>query len=311
MIFNRHLVVSFAAAFVALGTAHASTRTLHVGSEVETDLSMPSPWGTDDKASLSVLNGVFSFQFSPMFIAALNTAKVSLGELAPANLQAVYSSTTSSTGVVTTRLRSAELAAPITSLTDEFGGGQAVIEQVASVGGMTLNTLKNGATNGPGFLTISNLQLDLARGAVLADITGGNGVGSQRGFHLWSYTAVTGPTSYAAPDPGAAPDPFFGLKLDVSNGFTGLFASQQSLDVIAQALNLNAIGRASLKFANDPLRGQGEGFGSLALDVSVLMSRPVSVALAVPEPSSCAMLAMGGLCAAWFARRRRAAQPSA
>jgi len=44
MIFNRHLVVSFAAAFVALGTAHASTRTLHVGSEVETDLSMPSPW---------------------------------------------------------------------------------------------------------------------------------------------------------------------------------------------------------------------------------------------------------------------------
>lgn len=50
---------------------------------------MPSPWGTDHKASLSRLNGVFSFQFSPMFISALNTAKVSLGEEEPAVVLAV------------------------------------------------------------------------------------------------------------------------------------------------------------------------------------------------------------------------------
>lgn len=299
MFLNRHLV-SFAAAFVALGAAQASTRTLHVGSDVETDLS---PWGTDYKASLRELNGVFSFQFSPMFIAALNTAKVSLGEEGPAVVLADHNSIT--------RLRSAKLAAPVTSLTGEFVGGQALIEQVTSVGGMTLSTIKNGATNGAGFLKISNLQLDLAGGAVLADISGGNGVGSLSGFQLWNYTAVTGPTSYAAPDFGGVLDPFFMREVRGSNGFTGLFASQQSLDMIAQALNLNAIGRSSLTFANDPLRGQGEGFGSLTFNFSVWMNGPVSVALAVPEPSSCAMLAVGGLCAAWFARRRQAGQPSA
>lgn len=298
------------AVFAFSGAAHSATQTLHLGDWVEAD-RVTSEFGEVSVTQLSHLRGGLAFEFSPLLIAALNTAKASLGEEGPAELQAGYSSSTSSTGVVTTRLRSAELAAPITSLTGEFGGGQALIEQVTSVGGMTLSTIKNGATNGAGFLTISNLQLDLARGAVLADINGGNGVGSQRGFHLWSYTAVTGPTRYAAPVPGAAPDPFFGLEVDVSNGFTGLFASQQSLDTIAQALNLNAIGRTALGFANDPLRGQGEGFGSLTLDFSILMNRPVSVSLAVPEPSSSAMLAVGGLCVAWFARRRQAAQPSA
>ena len=298
------------AVFAIGGAAHSATQTLHLGDRVEAD-RVTSDFGEVSVTHLSDLRGGLAFEFSPLLIAALNTAKASLGEEGPADVQAAYSSTTSSTGVVTTRLRSAELAAPISSLTGEFGGGQAVIQQGASVGGLTLSTIKNGATNGAGFLTISNLQLDLVQGAVLADITGGNGVGSLSGFQLWSYTAVTGSTSYAAPDFGGVFDPFLTREVRVANAFTGLFASQQSLDTIAQALNLNAIGRTALGFANDPLRGQGEGFGTLTLDISVRMNGPVAVSLAVPEPSSSAMLAAGGLCAAWFTRRRQPAQLSA
>lgn len=307
MLFKRRFL-SFAAAFTALGGAHAATGTLDVGSQVETDLPMPSSWGTEYRASLSDLNGVLSFQFSPLFITALNTAKVTLGEVAPAHVDAT---TVQSPVTLVTRLSSASMAAPVTSLTFDFGGNQAVIEQAAFVGGMALSTIKNGATNGSGFLQISNLRLDLVRGAVLADISGGNGVGSLRGFQLWNYTAVTDPTGYAAPDFGGVSDPFLMREVRGSNGFTGLFAPQQSLDMIAQALNLNAIGRHALAGVNDPLRGEGAGFGSLALNFSVRMNGPVSVSLAVPEPSSCAMLAVGGLCAAWFARRRQAVQPSA
>lgn len=287
-------------AFMSVGAAHAATQTLPVGGSVQVD-RVTQDWDTSGSPSLTDLSGSLSWQFSPLFVSAMNVAKASLGEVGHADLTATYRSMTSSTGVVTTRLNSAVVAAPVVSLTGEFGEGQALIQQAASSGGVTFSTLKNGATNGAGSLQISNMKIDLPRGAVLADITGANGVGSMSGVHLWDYGAVTGPTTYLPPD--FSGNPWF-VDVHVANGFNGLFATAQGMELMAQALNLNNLGRAALQYANNPQRGDGSGFGSLTLDFSVRMSGPVAISLAVPEPSSWAMAVAGVFGLGFMARRR-------
>lgn len=162
------------------------------------------------------------------------------------------------------------------------------MQQVSTAGGATQTTIKNGATDGPGFLSISNLKVDLLTKRVYADIDGGNGVGSIQGYHLWTYTALTGPTSL---DLSA----FVG-DITVTNTLSGLFASTAAMDLIDQALNLNAIGRSSLNTVNDPTKGGGAGFGTIVSKIHVV---------AVPEPSSYALVVVGGLCAGAAARRRK------
>ncbi len=301
----KYLVAT--AAFISVGAAHAAVQTLSVGARVQAD-SFTAPWGEVFPTHLTDLSGSLSWQFSPLFLSAMNVAKASLGEIGPVDLALVHGSTTSSAGVVTTRLDTAVAAAPVVSLTGEFGEGQALIQQVASTGGVTFSTLKNGATNGAGFLQISNLKIDLPTGVVLADIAGANGVGSLSGFHLWNFNAVTGSTAYLPPDFSGllGEDIMGGLDVHGSNGFNGLFATAQGMELMAQALNLNALGRSALGAANDPTKGGAAGFGSLSLDFSVRMNGPVTISLAVPEPSTNALLMAGVLCVVWMARRRKA-----
>lgn len=295
--------VCAAAALFASGGVHAVTQTLPIGGSVQAD-SFTAPGGEVHPTNLTNLSGSLSWRFSSQFVSAMNVVKASLGEVGHADVMPAYLSTTSSTGVVTTRLASAVAVAPVVSLTGDFGEGQALIQQVASTGGVTFSTLKNGATNGAGSLQISNLKIDLSTGAVVADITGANGVGSLAGFHLWNYSAVTGQTNYLPPDFSGlhGEDLMGGLHAHGSNGFNGLFATTQGVELMAQALNFNALGRSALGSVNNPSKG---GFGSLELDFSVQMSGPVAISLAVPEPSTHALLIAGALGLGLMTLRRK------
>ncbi len=270
-----------ASAFVATGGgAHATTATLTHDSRVNN-------W--------QLVGETGSLQFSSLLISALNTAKVALAEVSPADLQVTTTSSTSSSGVVTTRFTGVNASAPITALTGDLDNETYLfnVQQVSTAGGATQTTVKNGATDGPGFLSISNLKVDLLTKKVYADISGGNGVGDIQGYHLWTYTSLTGPTSLELP-------PSFSGSIKVTNTLSGLFASTAAMELIDQALNLNAIGRSSLNTVNDPTKGGGAGFGTIVSKIHVV---------AVPEPEAFAQLGVGlvglGLVAASRRRRQR------
>lgn len=232
------------------------------------------------------------WQFSTMLISALNTVKPSLAEVSPADLQVTTSSTPSGGGAATTRFTGVRASAPITALAGDFDAqtDSFNLQQVSTQGGATLTTISNGTTDGPGFLSIRNLKVDFLSKRVFADISGGNGVGDIQGYHLWTYTTLTGSTALKLPQlPGAG-------QVISLNTISGLFATTAGLDLIDQALNLNRVGRAVFDNVNDPRRF-GAGFGSIDLTIRVA---------SVPEPEAFAQLGVGlvGLGLASFARRR-------
>jgi len=274
--------LAIASAFVAMGAAQAASQTLAVGGTLTATSSSGAAWSLHD------LSGSGTLSFSSLLISALNTAAVGITQVSPATLTAPTSTTTS--GAV--KYISASAAAPITSLTGTFDGNTLTVEQVATAGGATQTTIKNGATSGPGSLVINNLNVDLTTKTVYADINGANGVGVQNHFALWSYTTLTGPTSFAVPSTNVE-TPF-----SVTNTLTGLFASQASMDMFAKSLNLNSIGLSALKSVNDPTKGGGAGFGSITSTINVIATP------AIPEPSTYALMGLGLVGMSLVARRR-------
>lgn len=238
--------------------------------------------------ALTAPGGMATFQFSSTLIAELNLIRATATEVPAADLQALTTTTTSASGEVRTRFISGSLAAPVTSLTGDFGDRTITMQAMKTNGGVTFGTSKNVVTHGPGFLSVTNIQVDLLTKNVYADIAGGNGVGTMLGYHLWSFHTQSDPLVLSV---GGYLTPGYTYS---SNEVTisGLFAPMAAMDMMQKALNLNSTGRSGLNSVNDPSRYGGAGFGTLVLT-------------AVPEPSTNILMCAGVLGLGLTARRTR------
>jgi len=286
-----------ASAFVAMGAAQAATttQTLNVNSSV-----------TDQGWTLDKLSGNGTLTFSDSLISALNTAKVSIAPVSPATVSGVAGVAPGSYpkgGAVSA-------AAPITSVTGNFDGTTLSVTTVRTAGGAAQTTIKNGATNGAGFLEIKNLEVDIVNKIVYADLSGGNGFVSVNRYALWTFEALGGPTSFSVPNPAVKTD------YVVSNDIHGLFFVNQAdgLAKFTQALNLNSIGSSALKSVdnkasttnidNTTFGGTNAPYGKAAGFGWINSTIKVTATPAIPEPSTYALMGLGLVGLSLVARRK-------
>ncbi|TDP86002.1 putative secreted protein with PEP-CTERM sorting signal [Aquabacterium commune] len=297
MNFNKSLIA--ASAFVALaGAAHAAV-------ETKTLTTTGATTSVDSNGyTFSQLSGTGSLGFSSSLITALNLAQVKVAPVAPATVAPTTSTT--STGIV--RYTSVSAAAPVTSLTSNFDGATLNVTNVGTAGGALQTTLKNSATNGPGELSISNLQVDLTNKIIYADILG-NSTASAAGFTygsvnlsryaLWSFDSISGPTSFGV-NSGTT-------TIGGQNTITGLFlVNSADIDnIFVKTLGLNNTGRSGITSVNTRVSATGvvntAGFGSILSNITASVA-PVSQ---VPEPSTYVLMGLG-LVGLGLARRRAA-----
>ena len=245
-----------------------------------------------DAYQLSGLQGTTTLDISAWIRDNLNLLQATYQAVPEAVVTTQTVPRVSGTGVKTT---SVVVESPVSSLSAAFEGGVLTARGVESLGGVLISTSDTGASNGTGWVSISDLQVDLVTQTIRADIAGGNGLAPLNDHALWRYERASGPLALA---PAAGSTGQGAVTLSSAITLTGLrwVDLADVPNVFAVALNLNAVGKSMLEGVNWPSR-TADGFGSITLSMSVS---------AVPEPGAWALMGVGLIALAVLGRRRAA-----
>ena len=261
--------IALAVAFVAAsGAAHAdkATPTIVAG-------------GPDVSAfgyTMGNLQGSGNLKFSDDLIGALAAAGATTTAVAPGVLNEGEDGSMS-------------VDAQILSLSGVFDTDTKMFTatNVGTLGGanMFIKTNAKGFASTGGSLTITGISVDLTNHAILGNITGANGVGTQNKVKIWDYGNLSGATAYPAVTGTTVSD----------NVVTGLTITQTAFDLFSKSLGLTPNGIAAMKGISD--------YGVMTSHLSVDVQAPVTPT--VPEPGTYALMGLGlaGIVAAKRARR--------
>ena len=221
--------------------------------------------------TLKLQGGTGTLTFSDSLLAALNIGKVAVTSVEPATV----------TG--TPAAKNVAAAAPITSVTADNVSGQVLA--VNTAGGALMTAPVQDYVSAGGTLSVSNIAVDLSSKRIYASITGdfsgaatgvpgtSSGVTTKNNFYLWDYTTLSGASTITGP--GTFNTTLSGLKI-TTDGYNHFVS----------ALRLGLFGTTALQAVTD--------YGTITSAITV----------AVPEPSTYALMGLGMVGIAVAARRR-------
>lgn len=212
-----------ASAFLMVGASHATVTAVPAG-------------GTYNGMALT---GSQSYTASKALVAFVNVLKTAtIGNVAPTDVT-VTTKVNAVNNVVS--FVSIGSKSPLGSFDIDTGTSQ--LQAASGLGGLSVTASSpNISTLGNGFLSLSDLKVDLANKRVYATITGGNGVGTQTNIPLWDATTVVGSTVIAPPQSG---------NVVTSVQLSGLMFTAAARDLIAKSLNLTEAGLMPLSAVSD------------------------------------------------------------
>lgn len=281
--FKPLILASAFATFSCFAQASSSTATVTL---------TPDGGHVGDGFQLSGLQGTATLTVSERMLAYLSVMHASLQSVPEAVVTTQTVPKSNGTGV---RLSSVVVESPLSSLSAAFEGGSLTARGVEGLGGVLISTIKTGATNGAGWVSIGDLQVDLVTKTIRADIAGGNGLVALNDHALWRYESAAGPLTFT-PSGSAGQDGAVTLSSAITLSGLRWLDLADVTNVFAVALNLNTVGKAMLRSINTPNQAP-DGFGSITLSMSVS---------AVPEPGTFGLVGVGLAGLALFGRRRDA-----